>query len=195
MALKHAILVLLEREAGSGYDLVQRFKSGIGNFWSATHQQVYQELKKLSRDKLVTYQLREQTERPDKKIYRITAAGRKALKFWLEHPAKPTRVNEALLVKIFGAKLADRELMLAELDRHIAMRKRKLGEYLEMERPYFQADEAGRRKYLLPYLTLRRGIRYQQDWIEWLEETRELLEKDALPAKPALQSRRRTSND
>ena len=48
MSLKHAILILLETEPGSGYDLVKRFKAGLGYFWNAKHQQVYQELKKLS---------------------------------------------------------------------------------------------------------------------------------------------------
>ncbi len=190
MSLKHAILVMLEREAGSGYDLMQRFNSGIGHFWNAKHQQVYQELKKLNQEKLVSYQVKAQTERPDKKVYRITAVGRRALKAWLHAPVKPPRVNDALLVKVFGAQMADSKLMQAELDRHIALHQRSLAEYLKMEQPYFQADEAQQRKYRLPYLTLRRGIRYEQDWIEWLTETRELLEKDAVPTKPVLRSRR-----
>lgn len=189
MSLKHALLVLLEREPGSGYDLVQRFKSGIGNFWNAKHQQVYQELKKLNDEKLVNFQVKAQSERPDKKVYRITPAGRKALKAWLQEPVKPSRVNDALLVKVFGAQLAEPKAMLAELDRHLELHQRRLADYQEMEQPYFQADEATQRKYRLPYLTLRRGIRNEQGWIEWLTETRELLEKDQVPAKPVLKTR------
>ena len=41
MSLKHAILTLLESQPGSGYDLVKRFKDGLGYFWNAKHQQVY----------------------------------------------------------------------------------------------------------------------------------------------------------
>src|SRR6185295_5519379 len=105
MSLKHAILVLLENKPGSGYDLFQRFQSGIGNFWHASHQQVYQELKKLHTAKLVQYELKTQTEKPDKKVYRITKAGQRALKTWFQHPVKPPRIKEALLVKIFGGQL------------------------------------------------------------------------------------------
>ncbi|MGH8529379.1 MAG: PadR family transcriptional regulator [Nevskiales bacterium] len=190
MSLKHVILVLLNKKPGSGYDLVQRFNSGLGNFWNASHQQVYQELKKLHKERLVEFEVEAQSARPDKKVYRITKSGQRRLKTWLAEPAKPPRVNDALLVKVFGAQPAEIPALVKELDRHIELRRKNLARYLQMEQPYFEQDSATRHEYRLPYLTLRRGIRYERDWIEWLTETRELLAKDQLPAKPVLQTRR-----
>jgi PadR family transcriptional regulator AphA len=188
MSLKHAILVLLEKKPGSGYDLAQRFGGGIGNFWNATHQQIYQELKKLSAGKLVEFELKAQAERPDKKVYRITAAGRSALKAWLKAPVKAARINSTLLVKIYAGHLADPAALDAELAQHIEHHQKKLDEYLSLEQLYFSAGAAMRRKQRLPYLTLRSGIRYEWYWIDWLKEVKTLLAEDALPDRPALES-------
>lgn len=184
MSLKHAILVLLERSPGSGYDLAQRFKSGIGNFWNASHQQIYQELKRLHQEELVDYQLETQTERPDKKVYRITRAGRKAAAAWVAEPVDPPQVRDALLVKLYGASLVRDDSILAELDRHIAVHEKSLAEYEDREEAYLGADEDTRRRMKLPYLTLRRGIRYVRGSVEWLRETREFIAADKLPKQP-----------
>ncbi len=186
MSLKHSILVLLDREPGSGYDLMQRFRSGIGHFWNATHQQVYQELKKLHRERLVAFEVKTQAERPDRKVYRITRAGQRALRDWIRVPVKPPQVKDALLLKIFGGHAADTRALLAELDLHLSFYHRKLDEYRALEQGYFSQGEAVRKRFRLPYLTLRRGIRYVLGTVEWLEETRALIEGDALPVKPLL---------
>lgn len=187
MSLKHAILVLLENKPGSGYDLVQRFKSGIGHFWNATHQQIYQELKKLQKGRLVEFKVETQTERPDKKVYRITRGGHRALEEWFRKPIPPPRLKDALLIKIYAGRLVDQSALIAELEQHIALNRHKLEEYGAIERGYFSQDEATRKRYRLPYLTLRRGIRYMLATIEWMEEARALLESDSqLPAKPLL---------
>ena len=186
MSLKHAILVLLEKKPGSGYDLARRFGGGIGNFWNATHQQIYQELKKLAAAKLVEFELQTQAERPDKKVYRITSAGRNALKAWLKAPVKAVKINSTLLVKIYAAHLSDPAALDAELAQHIDHHEQKIAEYLALEKLYFKADTATRRKQRLPYLTLRSGIRYEWYWIDWLREVKQLLADDALPVRPAL---------
>jgi PadR family transcriptional regulator AphA len=188
MSLKHAILVLLERKPGSGYDLAKRFKGGIGHFWSASHQQIYHELKKLSGEMLVEFEVQFQSERPDKKHYRITAAGRSALKAWLQEPTKPERLNSALLVKIYAANLAEPVPLVAELEENLAEHRKKLDEYLSLEQSYLGKGNRIGRKQSQMYLTLRCGIRYEWNWIELLSEAKALLTDDLLPPKPALET-------
>jgi PadR family transcriptional regulator AphA len=192
MSLKHAILVLLENEPGSGYDLAQRFRSGIGHFWNASHQQVYQELKKLHRARLVKFEVEAQHERPDRKVYRITPAGHRALEAWFRTGVKPPRVKDELLIKVFGGHLTDRDVLLSELDDHLGRYRTRLDEYRELEQGYFSQDERVRERYRLPYLTLRRGIRYILGMIDWLEEAKSLIESGRLPAKPLLPAGSRT---
>ena len=47
MALSHAIMTALLEDDLSGYELAKRFDTSLGFFWRASHQQIYQELRKL----------------------------------------------------------------------------------------------------------------------------------------------------
>jgi PadR family transcriptional regulator AphA len=183
------MLVLLDDSPGSGYDLVQRFRFGIGHFWNATHQQIYQELKKLHAERLVQYELHSQEERPDKKVYCVTAAGRRGLAAWFAEPVKPPQARDALLVKLYGGTRRNLPALIVELEQHLALHQKQLGDYRNLEALYFSQDDAGRREHRLPYLTLRRGIRYQEGIVAWLEETIALLRDDALPSAPVPSAR------
>jgi PadR family transcriptional regulator AphA len=185
MSLKHAILVLLDREPGSGYDLTQRFNSGIGHFWQASHQQIYQQLKQLDGEKHVRFKTLSRDGKPDRKLYDITAYGRKALKAWLHTVDKPPVVRDALLIKIFAASEADYPALILELDRHIALHQAVLSNHQGIEAEFFKRPTAQQQKHRLPYLTLRRGIRYEREWIEWLAETKALITDNSFPTKPA----------
>ena len=50
MALEHAILVALAERPGTGYELARRFDKSIGQFWTATHQQIYKVLARMESD-------------------------------------------------------------------------------------------------------------------------------------------------
>lgn len=170
MSLKHAILVLLEKEPGSGYDLAQRFKRGIGHFWNASHQQIYQELKKLDAEECVHCKHTPQLGKPDRKVYRLSAKGLRALRQWMQEPEAPPVVRDALLIKIFGAHLGDADTLARELRRHVVLHQTALDSHLAEEARYWAQPAAKRKALLAPYLTLRMGIRYERQWLEWLLE-------------------------
>jgi len=48
MALAHAIMTALIDDDLSGYELARDFETSLGFFWQASHQQIYQELRKLA---------------------------------------------------------------------------------------------------------------------------------------------------
>ena len=178
MSLKHAILILLESEPGSGYDLVKRFKAGLGYFWNAKHQQVYLELKKLSEAGWLAFEEEVQDSRPDKKIYRLTPAGHAELLRWLGEPVQPNKINDALLVKLFGGAHTSAANLREEMQRHMAVHRKTLDSLLAIERDY-QALPADQRQALrLPYLTLRRGILGEQSWLAWAAEVQAALDAD-----------------
>ncbi|MDX1453036.1 MAG: PadR family transcriptional regulator [Oleiphilaceae bacterium] len=177
MSLKHAILVLLETEPSSGYDLIKHFKRSLGYFWNARHQQVYQQLKQLHEDNLIDCHLEQQDGKPDKKIYAINQKGIDALKDWLSAPVKPNKINDALLVKLYGGHLTSDQNLLEELERHIDINQRTLNELLEIEQTYLALPTEQKERYKLPYLTLRRGILSEQAWLEWAEEAKQTITK------------------
>lgn len=175
MSLKHALLIMLEAEPGSGYDLVKRFKGQIGYFWNATHQQVYHSLKKLSEAGWVEFEVHGQSDKPDRKVYKITPAGHDALVEWLEAPVKPNKVNDALLVKLYGGFHVDTACLQDELARHVAIHQRTLQKLLAIESQFQSLPMDKQNKYRLPYLTLRRGILGEQAWLAWAAEVAQSL--------------------
>src|ERR687892_2627242 len=107
--LGYAILGLLSREDLSGYDLTQRMAGRVGYFWSAKHSQIYPELAKLADGGYVTHSVVEQRERPDKKVYEVTAEGLDALREWVTRPPVPRPTRDELTLKTYSVWLADEE--------------------------------------------------------------------------------------
>lgn len=189
MALNHAILSLLIDNPCSGYDLAKEFSESVNFFWKATHQQIYRELAKLEDQKLVTVEAIAQTGRPDKKLYSITEPGKKFLLQWLLQPCDVMPIKEDLLVKLWASNLASItplidqfqavETLLEEFHRHRQFHTEKLATYHQIQQQYFSnsAELSFGQKYR--YLVLRRGIRYEQDYIEWCDEVLEVLSNDS----------------
>lgn len=170
MSLKHAIIALLDLEPGSGYDLVKRFNSSVGHFWSASHQQVYQELSRLSEEGLVEFETVRQSGRPDKKIYRVTEAGSSELRGWLETPAKTFKYRDPLLIKVFAGRNTPANGLLDELRVHQQRHRETLEEYEAIEKLLTRIDFGEEQRYRLPYMTMRLGMRFERAWLEWAEE-------------------------
>jgi DNA-binding PadR family transcriptional regulator len=177
MSLKHAILVMLEQEPSSGYDLLRHFKQSLGYFWNAKHQQIYQQLKALRGQGLINCATEKQSGKPDKKIYSITESGQQALIEWLKEPATPNRINDSLLVKIYGGHLSTPDQLNEELERHIEIHKQTLAALKSLETKYFALDEQGKDHYKLPFITLRRGILGEEAWLAWANETSQMFKK------------------
>jgi DNA-binding PadR family transcriptional regulator len=89
MSLKCAILATLSRHPKSGYEIAKGIEGGIGFFWNATHQQIYKELSNLENNGLVTHKEIEQTNAPTKKVYKLSAVGRKELRNWIADETEP----------------------------------------------------------------------------------------------------------
>lgn len=170
MSLKYAILVLLESEPSSGYDLAQQFKRTVGNFWTASHQQIYLELKKLSTEGLISCTVEQQFDKPNRKVYTITESGAESLQHWINLPVQIPKVNDALLVKIYSATSENAENLKLELAHHSLVIKSQLQRYLTMEQKYLKSSETNQLKYKMPYMTLRRGILMCKGWLTWSEE-------------------------
>jgi PadR family transcriptional regulator AphA len=64
------------------------------------------------------------------------------------------------------------EQLLAELAEHEGLHRERLAEYRLSEARYLAMTKTQRAPFRLPYLTLRRGILYEEDWLRWLDEAR-----------------------
>ncbi len=74
------VLGLLSEEPLYGYDLLERFRARSMGFWVEIGKaSVYQVLRRLERDGLITGRSQDGPEGPDRRVYRITKAGRERL--------------------------------------------------------------------------------------------------------------------
>lgn len=183
MALSHAILSALIDRPCSGYDLAKQFDGSVGFFWHASHQQIYRELTKLEQQAFVTAEAIAQEGKPDKKIYRVTAAGNAQLKEWIAQPSKCLPTKDDLLVKLFVGYLVPPKTMGATLEYERAQHVATLEAYRAIEQQYFSNPEAMAIAARFQYITLRNGIHYETSWLTWCDET--LATLSTLPSKAA----------
>ncbi|MBK5110141.1 MAG: PadR family transcriptional regulator [Thermoleophilia bacterium] len=171
MALKHAILAALREEEASGYELSKRFDVSVANFWPATPQQIYRELDRLEDDGLLAARLVEQSRRPNKRIFSLTADGRQELGRFIETPSRPTAIRDDLLVKVVALDDENAEAVAAAIRERLEQSEAKLGLYRRIRSAMLgDLDEAG---YLRStervgdYLALMRGISFEEDNQAW----------------------------
>lgn len=175
MALAHTILALLSaQDCRSGYDLSKCFEEMVGCYWQASQQQIYRELSKMEQSGWVVHETIPQEGRPDKKLYHMTEAGQAELVRWYQTPSEPAPIREDLLVKVLAAPYVPRDFLLAELNHRRQVHVAKLERYYEKE-AWFKSFPELSSAQKFQYLTLRRGIRYEQAWIDWCDEVLDAL--------------------
>ncbi|NEO82962.1 MAG: PadR family transcriptional regulator [Spirulina sp. SIO3F2] len=174
MALAHTILTLLSYSPASGYDISKRFEEDISCYWKASQQQIYRELGKMAKQGWVTHQSIPQAGKPDKKIYELTPVGETELLRWFAEPSEPTPIREDLLVKVLAGPYLPRDLLHQELKHRRHLHERQLSDYHAMEQCFLGASEPTSAEQFR-YLTLRRGIRYEESWIDWCDEVMAVL--------------------
>ncbi|AFY40355.1 transcriptional regulator, PadR-like family [[Leptolyngbya] sp. PCC 7376] len=182
MALVHTILTLLLENPSSGYDISKRFEDGISCYWNASQQQIYRELTKMDKAGLVERKVVLQQGKPDKKIYSITEEGHQKVLDWCLQPTEPTVIREDLMVRILLTPHVPKERTLVELQRRRQLHIEQLACYTEsknfyLEQGYFFEEEPTKLdKYR--YLTLLRGIRFEESWVAWCNEVLEILQAE-----------------
>ena len=170
MALEHAILVSLAERASSGYELARRFDKSIGQFWSATHQQIYKVLARMEAAGWTAVTVVEQDGRPDKMVYDLTDRGRSERATWIGQPASAEAGRSDLAVKIRGAAYGDVGAVAAEVARHRAAHAERLDAYLAGEKHDFPNPAGLRGHRLHQWLVLRGGIALERTLIDWYDD-------------------------
>ncbi len=173
--LKYAILGLLNQKDMTGYDLMKQFESTLCEFWSAKHSQIYPELKKLTEEGCVTFQLEMSENSSEKKRYHITEKGRQDFLEWLSSETKPQATPKDISrLKIFFCNcldIEDRRFMLED-QRHKHYSRLK---HLKKNQEKFTAVPDCNSDAFGDYLVLMGAIMREEMTIDWLGKCMELL--------------------
>lgn len=180
MSLKHALLGILSYGPMTGYELKQFFDSSVQHFWNAELSQIYPTLKGMEELRYVDKRVEVQENRPNRKIYDITAAGREEYARWAREPAPPADLRDPFLIKIFfGSELPLEDVLI--LLRRQQEEEQKL---LMFSENVLRAriDHAGKEHVDLGSattfwrLTLDMAMAHRRAYIAWCDEAIRMLE-------------------
>jgi DNA-binding PadR family transcriptional regulator len=172
--LGYALLALLARQPGTGYDLARQLKDPIGLFWEAGHSQIYPQLGRLEELRLVrSRSARGRGPRPTK-TYAITLRGVAALRAWVGQPVRRRGGRDELLLKVYASWVAEPAATLQLLREAEAHHAAQLATYLARRaaaQAAGAADAPPSDPRFTDYATLRRGIGHERGrlaWCRWL---------------------------
>jgi DNA-binding PadR family transcriptional regulator len=159
-----AVLALLAIEGErTGYDLLQLAGRAIGHVWRPARSQLYTTLDRLARAGLASDRRVEQRSRPDKRLYRLTPAGREALDRWLT--TVEVDAPDSFMLRVFVGGLIGPAALLPHLEQYLAEARERLARYEALA-----AHNSRRGHDYYHHLTLRLAIPRQQVAVAWAEE-------------------------
>lgn len=162
----YAILGMLTFGEMSGYDLGKLVDRTVGHFFSPAKSQIYSELRRLVAHGWATERRVEQQDRPDKRLYRISSKGERALRAWLESPeVEPTSVKMPFLLKLFFGGYLPHETLLGQVKEAQRQAKEDLDGMRQLERE--MGDKA---EMFFPNLVLQFGMAHNRSRVRWTEQ-------------------------
>jgi DNA-binding PadR family transcriptional regulator len=179
--LRYIILGLLGARPMTGYDIKLAFDRALATYWNAGNSQIYTTLKHLNSARLVEAEIVVQKTRPNRKVYRLTAAGQAELDRWLQEDVPDRFTKDEFLTKIFFCGETSDEIALKHLREHRTSLLKQI-EHLEWARDQY-ATRPTRRPRLLEYqmfvrdyneALLRTGLEVTERAIARLEQKENL---------------------
>lgn len=174
VSLRHFILGLLTQQPMSGYD-IKRFLKGlswlIGN---PSGGSLYPVLRCLRQEDLVTVEIVPGLDRPPRKIYTITEAGRQELQAWVERPAVSKATLKAFVMRLLLAE----NFTFEGLTAHIQQRRAQVAaHYDDLHRAVEMSEEKDEQGH---FLAMDYGLALASAELSWLDLTLDKLSKQPL---------------
>jgi DNA-binding PadR family transcriptional regulator len=170
-----SLLGVLSLGPMSGYQMRQMMEQSTANFWSESFGQIYPALKRMLADGLVelvegTANATDAKDTKERKVYRITEAGRERLREWLGVPARPQVHRHELLLKVFFGDQAERGVLAGQVE---AWRARYEGELARHQATEVKLLATCAHLPGLPYwlMTLRYGMDEARMVMAWCDAT------------------------
>lgn len=167
--LKYILLGLLQTRELSGYDMKKLFEEEIGEFWSAKHSQIYQELIKLEEEGFITHRVDIVGSKLEKKYYSITDKGIAKLNKWIGSAEELIENKDEFVLKLYFIDNKDDARLNDMIQEQIRLHENKL-EHLESRMQLVFGDESKKEIMYGHYLILDHAIRRERAYLNWLNE-------------------------
>jgi DNA-binding PadR family transcriptional regulator len=180
--LRIAILSLLADRDGTGYELSKAFDSSLTYVWAASQSQIYPELHRLEAELLVEGVDVAQTGRPDKRVYRLTSAGRHHLVEWVAAPPSPLAVRDPFQLHAFNLgrlELAQGRALIEQQRALLASRLDTLRSICDLLEASGHAPGERWNEQLGCRITVEAGLRTTSAYLDWCDWALSQLEASA----------------
>lgn len=120
LTTEHALLGFLRLRPMHGYELHRHLSNPecLGLVWTMKLSHLYALLGKLEAEGLIRAELQPQLNRPARRVFRLTRAGRQAYRAWLRSPvSRPRSMRQEFLAKLYFASLEGESLARALVER------------------------------------------------------------------------------
>jgi PadR family transcriptional regulator AphA len=179
VSIRHFILGLLNRQPMSGYDIKRLLRSLSWLIDSPSFGSLYPALHALLEDGLVTVEVIHRQNKPPRKIYSITEAGRQSLREWMDQPLASGGSLKAFLMRLILAGNLSRTGLIA----HLQQRRAQVAAHqVDLEQTAEGMDkgmDVGER------LALDYGLAVAAAELAWLASTLARLSQQPLSAEAA----------
>jgi PadR family transcriptional regulator, regulatory protein AphA len=166
----YAVLGLLSYRDATGYDLNRTAKRNVNLMLAPGKSRIYVVLPQLHERGLVTRRTIVQRGRPDKQLYSLTRAGRRAFETWLnDTSAVPTRPQ--LLLKLFFGAKAD----LDALRKQVRSYRDAAADEITLLRSLDETNKADGN--VFASLTVSYGVAVDSAAVHWADEALDVLKR------------------
>jgi DNA-binding PadR family transcriptional regulator len=190
-SLGYAILALLSRKPQSGYDIARQMRPPLGFLWQARHGQIYPELAKLVKARLVAFEVLDGSVGPARKVHSITEKGRAELNRWVAQSPQDRPPNDELVIKAYALKGVPSAVSVPMLKSQVETHEARLATLEQLAAAI--SDRSGSE--VRPsstrfgdYAALRRAIGIEREYLGWCRWLMSELapKRSAVPDRPAI---------
>jgi PadR family transcriptional regulator, regulatory protein AphA len=172
---EYALLGLLRQQPDHGYDLHQRLSADLEQVWHISQSQVYNILNRLEAQGYVTAKVQKQAHLPDRRLFRLTAAGRRRFDTWFQAPASASvkTVRVEFMTRLYFAQRLHPEAVTGLIEAQTAEVRAGLERLQATLRDYPPEQIFNR-------LSLEFRLRQLQSLMGWLADCRTLFESQGI---------------
>ena len=165
MPVRHAILGLLAQRPRYGYELRAAFEAVVGGEqnWDVKPAQIYTTFARLEKSGLIVEERVEQDAGPEKRIYDITSAGRRALNEWFASGVQREHQRDEIYIKLMIAMAS------GAANPYALIRTQRTHLYQELHDITLQRGRADPRSELSKVLLLEQAAMHLEADLRWLD--------------------------
>jgi DNA-binding PadR family transcriptional regulator len=130
---------------------------------------------------LIRARVVQQERRPNKRLFSLTDAGRRALHEFTASPPRPGAIREELMVQVQAVDAGDVQAVMAAIRERMTWAQSKIARFERLRARFLDgrtedehlatADRIG------PYLTLMRGLAFERENLRWCQDTLAVLDR------------------